>query len=218
MDDSYLNNTNKNKHTLFIYDCINSFRKEIENYSRKNKEINCWIDYGESALLSLFLAGVIRNDKENNISVLGEFGVRDNESFVGRCDLFLNCNNTPYLIEAKKVTDRGRNKRWIMDNSPLINKIFFQLKRYIQNQKHHYFGFYNKPQLVSLIFNQVIQKSEANFNNYLEKSQEYTLEISNDKENFYTCLVQGKGFRDNHFSALEVYGRIEQFSFDDDIK
>src|SRR6185312_14647937 len=91
-----LSETKDNYLRSFIENSIQGFYEELDNFCVKNDNYDFGEWFSERSFLSMYLNGLIRKDKGNNITALQEFCVPD-----GRCDALVTDDRTIFLIESK---------------------------------------------------------------------------------------------------------------------
>jgi hypothetical protein len=190
---------------------IYSFAKELNNYVEKSYDPEPWRLYTEAPMTGFLINGIIRQDADLNKTVLQEFCVNEEKSFMGRCDFLLIAENDAYIVETKFVKNPTYGiKEWSEKNYiSKLKEVNLQVKNYYDSEAESYRHF-NNVILVSLIFYYVQFPSEAlqsyiklSPNDYCRDDKFYFLLQSNEQDNKYsneTCL--------EIFGAYEVVSKL----------
>jgi len=209
-----LTNTNESK---FIETIIDSFFEELKFFTKENEENKPepWRRYAEQPLLGLLMTGLVRNTKNENITLIPEYMAYNEKKSIGRPDLFINVNKTGYIVESKYLTE-GCGKYWdVKGFKNQLHEIKKQQKKYQIKEDYKYL---KEVYMVCLVFSSVISKKEYRFNEHIAKSNEdHFSEVENS---FYTFIYDENWKKNaaeseiwkNSYSGLGVYGSIEKWT------
>ncbi len=188
---------------------INAFIAEAELFEKANNWTEFWRVYKEEPLLSLLATGIARSDSEGKISVLREYPVYSNGSYVGRSDLFLNYyeEGIHFFIEAKYERARWETGflEWSDENrASFIKEVNTQLSTYVEAEKSSEAESYS----VILLFYVLDFKHEVDFRRY--KNIVENCELPNNQ---LLAFVPAKNPTDSpyqKFGVIEIAGVIEK--------
>lgn len=202
----------------FLKQSLEHFYDELDYFCAKNKNQNFGQWFSESGFLSMFINGIIRHDSKREISAVQEYCVSNVISGgAGRCDGFIERNNSVFLLEAKRQQysrpvdgDHFNVGKWLAWDKEQIQ---LQLKKYLESEEIFFLkeGRYKSVYLMTIVF-KVIREDQTTHLANAETDLKVD-ETSTDRMWYYsTAFINAANspLQD----GVEVYGTIEKYVFE----
>ncbi len=199
----------------FIVQSLLNFFYEADLYLKMNKDEGFWTYQLERTFLSMYLNGIIRNDRAKEVTVLQEYAVWTRKNFSkGRCDAFINYKKNAVMIEAKRDFDNIyiKDEHWNIDAWLEWDyvKIGKQLENYHEVQKIYIKKEdYDSLQLMTLVFN-LVKINPAKHHEESKRHLESKINENFPRDWFYTFLYDKLIDKETGLNTgLEIYGTIK---------
>lgn len=198
----------------FLGQSLKHFYNELDFFCSKNDNKNFGEWFSESGYLSMFINGIVRNDKERSFSAVQEYCVTNHiKGGSGRCDGFIEYKKDVILVEAKrqKFKNSVNNQHFSLEKWLAWDKdeIQVQLKKYLASEEKFFTqeGRYNSCYLMTIVFKIV----KENKNNHIDKARKQLLidETFSNRVWFYSITFLKDDPNENAL-GIEVYGSIEK--------
>ena len=185
------------------------FEKTITAYKDAEQYL---FNYGERALLGIYVNALIRGDEMYNFITLQEYRVEDKDNTC-RCDLLVSkrskAENMDIIFEAKKCT---YSKKEYDESQQKITKgyiedCYTQGEKYFESEKEY---FLYDTYIIVLIFDSIhvdncsLNLDKFKFNQAIEKLKNYNPNNQKDDIDFYSF------FYIEEISGLQVYGSVKK--------
>lgn len=200
----------------FLKNSLLHFYQELDLFCKKNDDTKFGKWFSESAFLSMYINGIIRNDTAREISTVQEYCVSNCiGGSPGRCDGFIERNKNVFLLEAKIQrysrpvgSDHFDIPKWLLWDK---EKIQTQLINYLNAEKVFFLGEerYQSCYLMTIVFKAIKQNEQLHTDN--AKKYLIETEIESDRIWYYSTAFLNKQGEENT-DGLEVYGTIEKYS------
>lgn len=189
---------------------ITYFFAELNHFMTHNQDYSVLEYANEQTLAAMFVNSIIRNDKEEKISALQEYGtVFEAGGSYGRPDIFLRVNDTALYIECKyDKTKNIRSDHWNIEGWLTWDKtaIFDQVMAYCTAEKlNESFsgGCYAVTMVFKLIDDQSLTHGILVNEHMMGKSETY-----GQRQWYYAYGNQI--LNDSKYWGLEIYGTFRE--------
>lgn len=199
----------------FLENSLIHFYEELDFFCDRNKNTNFGQWFSESGFLSMYINGVIRHDSKREVSAVQEYCVSNVISGgSGRCDGFIERNNSVFLLEAKRQqysrpvgTDHFKIDKWLAWDKEQIQ---VQLKKYLKSEGEFFLqeGRYQSIYLMTIVFKAIRENKDT----HLGKATQ-NLDVNEKKSDriwyYSTAFINqdSTGTQD----GIEVYGTIQKY-------
>lgn len=200
----------------FLNNSIDFFYNELDRFCEQNSNYDFGDWFSESGFLSMFINGMIRNDRNNDISAVQEYCIKKHiHGGTGRCDGLIAFKKDAILIEAKrygyvKPVDANHFdiERWINWDE---NEIRNQLKNYLLSEKKFFLeeNRYNTCYLMTIMFKIIKEDQEGHISNALTNLN--PLNDNNLKRTWFYSVGFLNGNNNSISNGIEVYGTISKY-------
>ncbi|RPD43566.1 hypothetical protein [Paracnuella aquatica] len=196
---------------------LRNFFQELEQVVNKNHSDDFHDWFRERTYLSIFFNGIIRHDAHYESTVIQEYCTTHEETKAhGRCDGFLNEQDTVTLFEAKLNRYPGKVSEDHFDLAGWMNwdekKIRTQLNEYLDCDKRFFLneGRYKRCFLSTLVF-LVIKEVPGEHINKANQLIEQSKDNLNSQQWFYSVgYFADHSDTQNEKYGIEVYGTIKE--------
>jgi hypothetical protein len=196
----------------FVKKSICDFMAEIDLYLNMHEDVKFLEYFHERSFLSMFLNGVVRNDKRSEVTCAQEYPV----NVAGtnrRCDVWVNYAQNILIIEAKRLElGNGRlpDNHWNMNDWFEWDDKFIRqsqlLKYHSAEEESLKLPRYKSCYLMTLVFKIIRENFKDHFN---EAESKLDINYHPDRDWFYSVGFISEN-KCEELLGVEVYGTIEK--------
>ncbi len=197
----------------FITKGLNHFREEVNLFIKKNNDSGIFGYSTEQTFAALFVNGLIRNDREEEITALQEYKLSFIETgSYGRPDIFLRVKDMAIWIECK-IDDRFNitNNHWHVGDwlTWEENAILKQVEKYYNSEKNFINDTFTGGHYIMCLSFKLLNMEAQSFCDLAKSKLEPQKAGDCDRPWFYSVFFLDSAGPGNQ-AGIEVFGSIKQ--------